>query len=119
MITRKRYSDKFKRDVIQKVLDGKMCREEAQRKFGIKGHSSVTRWINKNDVSILSSMNSKTSNMEPVKSFQELQVENRRLRQELDFEQLRVRALNVMIDIAEDQFKIPIRKKPGAKQLKK
>jgi hypothetical protein len=34
-------------------------------------------------------------------------------------EQLRTRALNVMIDIAEDQFKIPIRKKPGAKQSKK
>ena len=96
-----------------------MCREEAQRKYGIKGHTTVTRWINKNDVLILSSMKLKPSNTEPVKSLQELQAENRRLRQELDFEQLRVRALNVMIDIAEDQFKIPIRKKTGAKQLKK
>jgi transposase-like protein len=119
MITRKHYTDKFKQDVIQKVLDGKMSREEVQRKYSIKGHSSVTRWMNKNDVSILSSMKTIPSNIEPVKSLQELQAENRRLRQELDFELLRVRALNVMIDIAEDQFKIPIRKKPGAKQLKK
>jgi hypothetical protein len=62
------------------------------------------------------SMKTNAGNTEPVKSLQELQAENRRLRKELDMEQLRNRALNVMIDIAENQFKIPIRKKHGAKQ---
>jgi transposase len=41
------------------------------------------------------------------------------LREELEMEQLRTRALNVMIDIAEERFDLPIRKKPGAKQWKK
>ena len=50
---------------------------------------------------------------------QELEAENKRLRAELDYERLRTLSLNVMIDIAEEQFKIPIRKKPGAKQSKK
>jgi hypothetical protein len=30
--------------------------------------------------------------------------------------ELKVKALNTMIDVAEEQFKISIRKKPGAKQ---
>jgi transposase len=29
---------------------------------------------------------------------------------------LKISALNTLIDVAEDQFKIPIRKKPGARQ---
>jgi hypothetical protein len=49
----------------------------------------------------------------------QLEAENKRLRQELEMERLRVLSLNVMIDLAEEQFKVPIRKKSGAKQLKK
>ena len=45
------------------------------------------------------------------KNVQELEAENKRLQEELNLEQLRNRALNVMIDIAEEQLKIPIRKK--------
>ena len=41
-----------------------------------------------------------------------------RLREELELERLRVLSLNVMIDLAEEAFKVPIRKKSGAKQQK-
>jgi len=49
----------------------------------------------------------------------QLEAENKRLREELELERLKTLSLNVMIDIAEEQYKIPIRKKSGAKQLKK
>lgn len=110
------YSEKLKRTVVQKVLDGKISIPAAQVKYGIKSRSSIDEWIQKYDFLSQSSMKSKTAEREPVKSLQELEAENRRLRKELDLEQLHTRALNVMIDIAEKQFKIPIRKKPGAKQ---
>lgn len=45
-----------------------------------------------------------------------LKAENERLKQALAHEQLHVQALNTMIDIAERELKIPVRKKPGAKQ---
>jgi transposase len=63
----------------------------------------------------------KIANSPKIEDFnqQELEAENKRLREELGLERLRTLSLNVMIDIAEEQFKIPIRKKPGAKQLKK
>ena len=40
----------------------------------------------------------------------------RRLRKELEEARLYNELLNAMIDIAEDRFEIPIRKKPGAKR---
>lgn len=42
--------------------------------------------------------------------------ENRRLREALELEKLRSRAFDTMIDVAEKNFNIPIRKKAGTKQ---
>ena len=49
---------------------------------------------------------------------QEEDQEKKLLQQALEEAQLRIKALNTLIDVAEDQFKISIRKKPGAKQSK-
>src|SRR5689334_8260366 len=101
MRTNNHYSDKFKRSVVQKVLDGKIGITAARQKYGIKGHGSIRVWIEKYDFLSQGLMKTKTENTEPVNSLQELEAENRRLRKELDLEQLHTRALNVMIDIAE------------------
>ena len=49
-------------------------------------------------------------------SDESLEQENERLRKELERERLRSEALNIMIDIAEKELGISIRKKSGAKQ---
>jgi len=113
------YSDLFKETVVKEVLDGLICKDEARRKYGIKGKSTVLNWIRKFDGNKSKSMKSRKNPSKSFKSIEELEAENARLKQELDIEQLRNRALNVMIDIAENQFKIPIRKKSGARQSKK
>jgi len=113
------YSDGFKKSVVDEVLKGVLSKEEARCKYGIKGSSAVLNWIRKFDGNESRFMKSKSNSVKSGKSAEELEAENARLRQELDIEQLRNRALNVMIDIAENQFKIPIRKKSGAKQSKK
>ena len=113
------YSDEFKKGVVDEVHKGILSKEEARRKYGIKGSSAVLNWIRKFEGNKFQSMNPKAKATKSSKSIEELEAENARLKQELDIEQLRNRALNVMIDIAEDQFKIPIRKKSGAKQSKK
>lgn len=111
-----RYSDEFKETVVKEVLDGIITKEEAKRRYGIRGNSAVLNWIRNFEFTLNPTMEKikKTG-----KSLEELEAENLRLKQELEMEQLRSRALNVMIDIAEDRFKIPIRKKSGAKQSKK
>ena len=111
------YSDEFKKSVVKEVLAGHICKEEARTRYGIKGSSAVLNWIRKFE----SKENYKMKNEQPIQKqdITQLEAENKRLREELDLERLRVLSLNVMIDLAEDQFKLPIRKKSGAKQLKK
>lgn len=110
------YSDEFKRTVVQEVLDGIITKEEARYKYGIKGNSAVLNWIRNFDGSNTIVMSQTKRVEQPERSLKELEAENKRLKEELDVERLRTRALNVMIDIAEEQLNIPIRKKSGAKQ---
>jgi transposase len=117
MRTTNYYSDEFKKSVVQQVLTGQICKDEARRRYGIRGKSAVLNWIRKFDSSKIYSMKKKPQLSQRDTS--ELEVENKRLRTELEWERLRCLSLNVMIDLAEEQFNIPIRKKSGAKQLKK
>jgi len=111
------YSDAFKKSVVKEVLSGHLGKDEARRHYQIKGKSAVLNWIRKFDPSQTHMMRKKQSPVQ--KDTTELEAENKRLREELELERLRTLSLNVMIDLAEEQFNIPIRKKSGAKQLKK
>jgi transposase len=111
------YSDEFRKSVVKEVLEGHICKDEARRRYGIKGKSAVLNWIRKFDASQIHEM--KKQHPPQTQPPSELETENKRLREELELERLRTLSLNVMIDLAEEQFKIPIRKKPGAKQWKK
>jgi transposase-like protein len=111
------YSDDFKKSVVKEVLQGYIGKDEARRVYGIKGKSAVLNWIRKFAPSETNLM--KKPPLPKPKETTPLEMENKRLRDELELERLRVLSLNVMIDLAEEQFNIPIRKKSGAKQLKK
>ena len=52
----------------------------------------------------------------PKTKEEELQVRIKELEKALEYEKLRSLAYSTMIDIAEKEFNIPIRKKPRAKQ---
>ena len=111
------YSDEFKKSIVKEVLSGLIGKDEARRKYKIKGKSAVLNWIRKFEPSQINEMGKKCQPQS--QATMQLEAENKRLREELELERLRVLSLNVMIDLAEEQFKVPIRKKPGAKQLKK
>lgn len=64
-----------------------------------------------------SSMNSSPKkSCTPDQSTEELQKKIEALEKQLEWEKLRSEALDTMIDIAEKDLNIPIRKKPGAQQ---
>jgi len=64
-----------------------------------------------------SSMNSSPKkSSSPDQSVEELQKKIAALEKQLEWEKLRSEALDTMIDIAEKDLNIPIRKKPGAQQ---
>lgn len=111
------YSNEFKWSVVKEVLAGHVSKEGARHQYGIKGNSAVLNWIRNFDNTQTYEMKRKTTEQPDLTI--KLEAENKRLREELELERLRVLSLNVMIDLAEEQFKVPIRKKSGAKQLKK
>ena len=110
------YSDGFKRKVVNEVLSGEICKEEARRKYGIGGNSTISKWIRKLE-------GSKPRNLfmsdKKEKTVEQLKLEIEQLKHQLEYEKLKSKAFDTMIDIAEEEFKIAIRKKPGAKQSKK
>lgn len=59
---------------------------------------------------------SNPTDMANKKTDQSESAEIKALRKELEFANMKIKALDTMIDIAEDQLKVDIRKKSGAKQ---
>ena len=116
MQNQSKIDETLKRKIVEEVLSGVLNKEEARRKYNIKGKSAILNWIRKFDQSKQASMKSKSPSNNKSQREQELEFEVKRLREELEMEQLRVRALNIMIDVAETQLNVPIRKKPGTKQ---
>ena len=107
--TSKHYDLKFKLQVIDEVISGRMSKEEASRTFGIKGHCTIAKWIHRfvgNSVSMQHSNNE--SNLKRIKELEQL----------LEHERLKRIAAEQMINIAEQELKISIRKKSDTKQLK-
>jgi transposase len=91
--------------------------------------TTITRWIanfasDNPEVPIMSKKTVKPkevfsepeSRQELPDDVKALQAELARVKEELRKEKLRADAYDTMIDIAEDMFKVPIRKKAGAKR---
>jgi transposase len=110
------YPDELKSRVVQEVMAGLITKEECRRKYGIKGKSTVLRWIRNFHGNNGEFPKIKMRKKEEVSG---LKDQIRALKKELDYERLRSTGLEEMINIAEEELKIPIRKKSGAKQSKK
>jgi len=112
----KTYSESLKQEVVRSVRLGLLSKAEAKRKYDIKGHSEVLKWIRKfedTEHRFNNSMDySKSDKKALIKRIKELE-------RQLEDEQIRSFGYSKMIDIAEDQLKISIRKKSDAKQSKR
>jgi transposase-like protein len=118
-ITSSHYSEDFKLRVVQEVLQGKYSKEEARRIYGIRSNCAILYWIRqfsgqsnyrKGGISMvnLEEMKVKKENIDKDKKIKELEE---RLRREL----LRADLWQKMVDVAEEDLKVDIRKKYGAK----
>ena len=109
------YSESLKRDVVREILDGHISKAEAKRKYGIRGCGCIISWIRK-----FADTDSQESKMDYSKADKkELIKRIKELERKLEDEQIRSFGYNKIIDIAEEQLKVSIRKKPGTKQSKK
>lgn len=117
----KYFTDNQKYEVIHDYLTSGQSQVEILKKYDIRGKSCITNWMrkfglkkpNENQFDLKSIMEK-----ESKKSLKEeaLEVKIRALEKDLAYEKLRTEALSTMIDIAEQDLKISIRKKSGTKQ---
>jgi len=116
-----KFTDEFKFMVVQDYLSSGISKEELKRKYNFGGNNNIYRWMYKFGVSKSSDSqieSSKVMSKEKQKSTSEeiLEQKIKQLEEELKREQFRTTALNTMIDIAERELKVDIRKKSGAKR---
>lgn len=107
------YSDSFRRMVVEEVLSGSIYIAGAAKKYGIAHRSTVSSWIkwyqNNSDIEP-----SKLSTVADQGTDESEQLQ--KLKAELELARLKIIGLETLIDVAEEQLNIDIRKKPGTKQ---
>ena len=99
-----------KRLVIHEIQEGRMSLAEVSLSYRIKV-DTLRRWVMKSKKESNADIDSNESMMPTLKD-----SVSQDLQRALHNANLKVLALETMIDIAEEQLKINIRKKPGAKQ---
>lgn len=113
------YSEEFKWQVVQEVLSGKLNKEEARRVYNIKSNCAILYWMRK-----FSGNNNyregglPLDNKLEMNNMKELSVKDKRIKEleeSLNREKLRADLWQKIVELAEEQLNVDIRKKFGAK----
>jgi transposase len=110
-------SQAHKTSVLRAIENGSITVKGAMMVYGITS-GTINQWIRaykREKGELASVMGAKKSSTEK-QSEEVSDSEKESLKKALQQAQLQIQALNTLIDVAEDKFKIAIRKKAGAKQ---
>lgn len=118
-----RYDEEEKLPIILEVLKGANTPEELTEKYHICSVQTLLAWVGR----YLTEENSLTLQDEPKSGeemankskddqIRELKAKLKQAEKRAEYEALRAHAFDTMINIAEEKFNIPIRKKSGTKQ---
>ena len=93
--------------IVREYMESGLPAEEIIKKYYISSRTVLFSWMDKflNEKDLLS-LPPEDQNRDDIK----------RLRKALELEKLRSKAFSTMIDLAEETFNIPVRKKSGTKQ---
>ncbi len=128
----KRYSESFKKKVVDDIVSGKFTMAEAIRYYDIRGrYRLIQQWLKKfgipyefvythsieSEPQMSKESNQKSSGRRVPKLQSEEDLKNRikELESELEKAELKAQFYEKMIEIAERELKIPIRKKSSTK----
>ncbi len=117
----KRYPDELAIKIATEFLTTQITIKELQKKYGFNGVGTVYSWIRKFGLSKPSKETLKVLDImekEKSKSSREIALEQEleSLKEQLEFQKLKAKAYEKMIEIAERNFSISIKKKFGSKQ---
>lgn len=117
----RRFSDQEKRSILRRIEQGSMTVQQAMSAYNLKGRDTIKKWqlqYRQEDMALIainpSIMEQLATSLGSPSDPKTLELEKA-----LAEAKLKIAALETMIDLAEQQFKIKIRKKSGAKQSPK
>lgn len=112
----KQYETSFRRWLVQEIESGRMSWQEARSRFQLPYHFDALYkdWQRKYSQQIVLSLPLMTA--EERINLKKLEARNKELEKQLELAQMRLTAVNTMIDIAEKEYKLEIRKKSGPKR---
>ncbi len=114
---RQGYTEAFKRHVVWEVESGRISKSEASRKYGILGHSTILKWCRKygRKSQIHTGKEQRVVMTDPDRELLYLRNENKALKEKLEDAWDKNLIWETLVDVAERELQIPIRKKYGAK----
>jgi len=121
--TQKDYSMSFKLSVVQEYETTKISLGALKRKYGIQGCSTISHWIEKYgnfDITNKCYHPMEKSKDQELLELQQkvrlLERKNARLEKELELKDMKAEFFDMMIDIAEKEYNIDIRKNSSPEQ---
>lgn len=112
----RKYTEAFRISVVQEYLSGGMSKYALCKKYSIPQACTLTAWLRKfvgeEEKECPMKKEKVTESEEVIRLKRELKEAKLALYQE----KMRADLYDTMIDVAEEMFKIPIRKKAGTKQ---
>ncbi|MBE8719732.1 COG3415 family protein [Sphingobacterium pedocola] len=105
-----------RRSIAFQILQGTLTISEANDVYNIRGHDTIAKWVRllkKENVDI-STLKADVVQEEDLSKPDDGELEA--LKAALSEAQLKITALNTLIDVAEEELNINIRKKSGARQ---
>jgi len=116
-----RFPDELQLQIVQEYLYTEISQLELKKKYNFGGNQTLYIWmskfgLSKEDNAQIELHPKMAEKIERTFLEQELESKIKKLEEDLKYEQLRTKALSLMIDIAERELKVDIRKKSGAKR---
>lgn len=115
-----KFTEEDKVSVVSEYLTSGRPAQEIVDKYHLSSRQVLFSWmdkyVNERELVSLTVSEEDMGKQHPEERLKELQAENERLRKALELEKLRAEAYSTMIDVAEETFNIPVRKKSGTKQ---
>lgn len=110
------FPEQLKKDIIRQIDFGSMRESEAIDLYGLGGRSQLKKWREKYSSEIISAPKIKHMPETELSEISAIEQQKRELEQALTEANLKIIGLETMIDVAEKEFNLEIRKKSGTKQ---
>lgn len=110
----RKYDENTIYEIARRIVTGEISYSQAQKEYSIKSQGSIGPWIRKYKAGLLPCYQmgkyDKLSKERLIKQLEEIEASLQRSR-------LESKAYSTLIEVAEEKFKIEIRKKYGTKQF--